>query len=396
MNPSLADGATVRRCWLARIDRLATPVLSAAAEGRLRATMTVERPAGHSEDGRPSALEALARTLAGLAPWLDLDGTSGDEAVAQARMRRLAVAALDRWSDPTSADHMPLAAGTNALVEAGFLGHALVRMPRVVAMFDDGLRRRLADQFVGARAHVPWFNNWHCFAALAELGLAALGGSPDRLRIDTALRHHETWYLGDGVYGDGPQFHADFYNSFVIQPMLLDLIRVAAGWHPSWAEQAAAIRARATRHADVQERLIGPDGSFPVLGRSIAYRCGAFQHLAQCALQDLLPGHLPPAQVRAALDAVQSRTLDPAGTWRADGFLTIGLSGAQPGLGEIYISTGSLYLCSTAFLPLGLGPAHPFWAAPARAWTGLAVWSGEDRPADHALHGFESQACWRR
>ena len=33
------------------------------------------------------------------------------------------------------------------------------------------------------------------------------------MRIDYALRQHEQWYKGDGIYGDGPQFHFDYYNA---------------------------------------------------------------------------------------------------------------------------------------------------------------------------------------
>jgi hypothetical protein len=40
--------------------------------------------------------------------------------------------------------------------------------------------------------------------------------------VTTAVNVHETWYKGDGFYGDGPDFHWDYYNSFVIQPMLLE------------------------------------------------------------------------------------------------------------------------------------------------------------------------------
>jgi hypothetical protein len=36
---------------------------------------------------------------------------------------------------------------------------------------------------------------------------------------------------------------------------------------------------RAKRYAAVQERMIGPDGTFPPIGRSLAYRCGAFHLL---------------------------------------------------------------------------------------------------------------------
>jgi hypothetical protein len=54
-------------------------------------------------------------------------------------------------------------------------------------------------------------------------------------------------------------------------------------------------------------------------------------------------------------------------------------------LAEGYISTGSLYLCTTAFLPLGLPPGDPFWTAPAAEWTARRAWGGADLPADHAL-----------
>jgi hypothetical protein len=30
------------------------------------------------------------------------------------------------------------------------------------------------------------------------------------------LRQHEQWYRGDGIYGDGPEFDWDYYNSFVM------------------------------------------------------------------------------------------------------------------------------------------------------------------------------------
>ena len=45
-----------------------------------------------------------------------------------------------------------------------------------------------------------------------------LGADWDRVRVDYALRQHEQWYKGDGTYGDGPDFHWDYYNSLVIHP----------------------------------------------------------------------------------------------------------------------------------------------------------------------------------
>jgi hypothetical protein len=145
------------------------------------------------------------------------------------------------------------------------------------------------------------------------------------------------------------------------------------------------VLARARRYAVIQERLIGPDGTFPPIGRSLAYRCGAFQHLAQMALRRDLPAEVAPAQVRGALTAVLHRTMDAPGTFDAAGWLTIGFCGHQPRVGERYISTGSLYLCAVALLPLGLPATDPFWSAPPVPWTQARAWSGQPFPIDKAL-----------
>jgi hypothetical protein len=247
------------------------------------------------------------------------------------------------------------------------------------------LQRRLVESLVATRQIAPGYNNWLLFSAMVEAALCQAGEVWDQVRVDYALRQHEAWYKGDGVYGDGPSFHWDYYNSFVIQPMLLDVLAVCGNTQEPWRDMQTAVVARARRYAAIQERLIAPDGSFPAIGRSIAYRCGAFQLLAQIALARLLPDGLPPSQARAALDAVIRRTLDVRDTFDAAGWLQIGLAGHQPGVGEHYISTGSLYLAATAFLPLGLPASDPFWRGPGLAWTGRRAWSGEAFPIDGAL-----------
>src|SRR5947199_9136332 len=95
-----------------------------------------------------------------------------------------------------------------------------------------------------------------------------------------------------------------------------------------------------------------------------------------------LMGNMP--NVRGALTAVIHRTLDAPATFDPGGWLTVGLCGHQPHLGENYISTGSLYLCAAVFLPLGLKASDPFWAGPAEDWTSRRLFRGEDAPADHA------------
>jgi hypothetical protein len=139
------------------------------------------------------------------------------------------------------------------------------------------------------------------------------------------------------------------------------------------------------RFAEIEERLISPEGTFPSIGRSATYRFGALQSLAQIALWKELPENISPAQVRCALTAVIRKMMEAPGTFDTNGWLQIGFCGHQPALGENYISTGSLYLCTAGLLPLGLPPTDEFWSAPAAKWTQQKLWLGENLAADHAI-----------
>ena len=110
------------------------------------------------------------------------------------------------------------------------------------------------------------------------------------MRVDYAIRQHEQWYKGDGVYSDGPEFHFDYYNSFVIHPMLLDVLDACEDESPRGRISPPAPSRGRGAMPPIQERMIAPDGTFPPIGRSIAYRCGAFQLLAQSALRTRAPG----------------------------------------------------------------------------------------------------------
>lgn len=374
-----------RASWLGLLEKVASPVLDHLAAGTLRSRMPVEQAAG-ADRAQVTHLEAVGRLLAGLAPWLELEDVGGDEAQTQARVRSQVVRGLASALDPLSADLLNFTRESQPLVDAAFLAQAVLRAPRHLAgALDATTRTRLAEALLSTRAITPGFNNWLLFSAAVEAALKALGSPWDRMRVDYALRQHEQWYRGDGMYGDGPAFHWDYYNSFVIHPLLLDVLAECGTEVAAWKDVGPRELGRARRYAVIQERLIAPDGSFPAIGRSIAYRCGAFHLLAQAALKDVLPETLPPAQVRGALTAVIRRTLLAPGTFDADGWLTIGLAGHQPMLGERYISTGSLYLCAMAFLPLGLPARHEFWSAPAQLSTSQRIWSGQSAAIDHAM-----------
>lgn len=334
-------------------------------------------------------MEAFCRSLTGIAPWLEAKGLSTDEFAQQQETIALIKEALRNAAAPDSPDFLNFGGDSpvvaQALVEAAFLALGLMRSRHVIwDALDPGTRHNLILSLKASRHHKAPLCNWLLFPATIEAFLASIGEEAEKEVQDFAIRKHEEWYQGDGVYGDGPFFHWDYYNSFVIQPMLLEILRIEE--NPDRATFRKTVMARAQRYAMIQERLIGSDGTFPPIGRSLAYRFGAFHHLALMAQWDELPNEIPPPQARCALTAVMDRTMNAPGTFDKNGWLTIGLGGNQPGIGEKYITTGSVYLTTAGFLPLGLPPAHPFWSEPDLAWTSKKVWAGVDVPADHALH----------
>src|SRR5436309_7314365 len=380
-----ATARSDRDAWIAVMRQLADPVLTNLANGTLRARMPVEQAAGG--DRRPvTHLEAIGRLLAGLAPWIDLPADDTGEGRLRAEYAALARRAIARAVDPASPDFLNFTRDRQPLVDAAFLALGVLRAPRALRDgLDAATKRHLVAALESTRPIVPGYNNWLLFSATVEAGLKNLGAGWDRLRVDYALRQHEQWYKGDGAYGDGPDFHWDYYNSFVIHPLLLAVVDACKDEATAWKELALPITRRAERYAAIQERFIAPDGSFPAIGRSLAYRCGAFHLLADVALRRSLPEGVSPAQVRGALTSVITRTIDAPGTFDRDGWLQIGLCGHQPGVGETYISTGSLYLCAVGLLPPGLPPTEAFWSAPPQPWTSAKAWSGQAFPIDHAV-----------
>lgn len=132
---------------------------------------------------------------------------------------------------------------------------------------------------------------------------------------------------------------------------------------------------RMVRYADQLERMISPVGTFPIIGRSITYRTGAMQALAQVALEEKLPEGVSAAQVRCALTKVTENMLGDK-AFDDHGWLMLGFTGHTPEIADYYTSTGSLYMASLSFLPLGLPADNPFWSDPPEEWTSQKAWNG--------------------
>lgn len=386
--PAGSSGTDDRSKWLAIVERVAQPVLEAISQQKLRATMPVEAAPGQAEArSKTTHLEAVGRLLSGLAPWLETGSAvnSAEEAL-WSRYREWARLAIRFGTDPQSPDALNFGTNSQSLVDAAFLALAVVRAPNELwDKLDQPTKENLVQGLAATRNVQPGFNNWLLFSAMIEAFFCKFRQPWDTMRIDYALRQVQEWYKGDGVYGDGPMFHWDYYNSFVMQPMMLNILDAVRPVTDRWETLRKPVEARARRYAAIEERLISPEGTFPPIGRSLAYRFGALHHLAEMALRRDLPDGVHPAQVRCAMTTVMTRMIAAEGTFDNKGWLTIGFAGHQPAIGEAYISTGSLYLCSAAWLPLGLAPQDEFWSAPAEPWTAQKAWNGVNVKTDHAM-----------
>lgn len=383
-----SDGINEREYLVNTLIRIANPVLEALSKNKLKERMPVECAPDQEADRKNfTYLEAIGRTLAGIAPWLELGPDGSPEGKLREKYILMSLQCIKNATDPESADYMNFNKGPQPVVDAAFLAQALLRAPNQLwGRLGSQDREHLINALKMTRICLPGYNNWLLFSAEVEAALLKFTGTCDRMRIDYAVKEHtNNWYKGDGIYGDGPGFHYDYYNSFVIHPMLLEVLQVLkeAGDKVDGTYNLAFQRIR--RYAAIQERLISPEGTYPITGRSIAYRFGAFQVLAKVALLEALPENVSPQQVRAALYTLIKRQIEVPGTFDEHGWLTIGVAGHQPQSGEKYISTGSLYLCTEGLLMLGLPESNPFWQGADEKWTSKKAWEGDYFPIDHPI-----------
>lgn len=377
-------GLQDREIWLKTALKIADPVLNAAADGNLKNTIPVLETREYRQ--KYVGLEAFARTVVGLSPWIELGKTNDAEGKLREKYAELIRKGLKNGVNPNSPDFFNFTDGDQPLCDASLLAIAIHNAPNELwNKLDDETRKNVIAAFKSTRTIKPWYNNWLMFRPMIELFLLEKGEVWDQSTVDFSLNKVTEWYIGDGWYKDGVEFHYDYYNSFVIQPFLLYVLDIfAKNGIKTYAELHEKVKRAASRHTVLLERMISPEGTYPPIGRSLTYRFGNFHLLSYMSLKQTLPASLKPAQVRCALTAVIDRMMKSPTNFDKNGILQIGTAGSQPSLKELYISHASVYYCCLAFLPLGLPSTDPFWADPYTEWTSLKMWNGEDITTDHA------------
>ena len=377
---------TDRQVWADLCYKISQPVLENMSKGNFQKDFPLElSPTWDGRDTKVAYLETFARLMAGISPWLALPDDGTPEGKQRKQLHEWAIQAYKNAVDPNSPDKITWLTNTSQpLCDASYLVESFMRAPEATwGQLDEVTKKRYIEGLKSLRTIRPAYNNWLLFRAMVEVFFMSIGEDVDEYALSVGLQKMSEWYLSDGWYSDGPEYAMDYYNSYVMHPMMVEVVEMCKKHKFSNPISLDLAVKRMNRFNTILERFISPEGAYPAVGRSVIYRMGAFQTLAMSAWKYGLPKDLTNGSVRSALTCVMKRMFAVDGNFDDKGYLRLGFAGHQPNLANYYSNNGSLYMTSLVFMPLGLPADHPFWTAPAEPWTSQKAWSGQEFPEDY-------------
>lgn len=375
-----------RKDWVEVLLKITIPILERSANGNLKKEMP--KGAFFKED---QYLETLGRIICGIAPWIECEENNSEFENGQKQyVTNLIVQTIGNITQTSSLDYINFAQSAQSLVDTAYLVQGFLRSPALWQSLEKDVQKRLILEVLKTRQFKPGDNNWLLFASIIEAFLLKYTSVPIiKERLNKGLNYFSTFfYMGDGMYGDGIIFSMDYYNSYVIHPMLLDILQVCIDKIPStkYDELFKTAILRFRRFVEIQERTVSSNGTYPIYGRTQICRLGAFQALSYSIYKKQIPESLSTSQIKGCLNSLLCNFMDNDKNFDNHSFLTIGINGSQPSIAESYVSYGSAYHICNFFLCLGLPSTDKFWTCQATEWTSLKLSNGTDILQDHALH----------
>ena len=184
--------------------------------------------------------------------------------------------------------------------------------------------------------------NWLWFRVFANLGLKKNGGKFSKERLESDIKHLETFYRGDGWSNDGPEgiHQMDYYShSFAIQFLQLIYAKLNADEDP---ERAAEFKKRAQVAALDLAYYYDDEGRAIPYGRSLTYRFAVVSFWGALAYADVeLPKPLTWGMVKGIVMRHLRWWQTQEGMWTSSGTMSLGYSYPNMFMTENYNSPGS-------------------------------------------------------
>ncbi|KPM41256.1 hypothetical protein AK830_g5274 [Neonectria ditissima] len=309
-------------------------------------------------DQTASEIEGLCRPLWGLASLL----TGGGE-----------YHGADWWiqgiksgTDPENPEYWgyPLD-NDQRMVESCPLGFALAVIPNIWNHFSEKERTNV-EAWLGNSINEKNMpnTNWLWFRVFANLGLKKHGAKFSQERLDSDIKHLDTFYRGGGWSNDGPEgiHQMDYYSSsFAIHFLQLLYAKLAGEDDPERAEE---FKKRAQLFALDLVHYFDDEGRAIPFGRSVIYRFAMVSFWGSLAYAGV---ELPEPLTWGMVKGIVLRNLRWWQTqhdiWTSSGTLSIGYSYPNMYMAENYNSPGSPYWSCLAFICLAVPEDHPFWTS---------------------------------
>ena len=375
-----------RMFWISTLERIAFPILNNLSKDSLKKKMPVESIS--SDNHNIAYFDAFTRVFNGIAPWLELGADGSEEGKIREKYIYLTLKSISNAIDPKSNDFLFDIEPKESLVDVALFAQGLLRAKNQIwNNLPIKIQARIIGDLKSTRIIAPYENHWLLYTSMIEAALLEFTGECDKERLVYGVRKfRDELYIGDGRYSDGEDFEVGYYNSLFIHPMLNDILGVMRKYGLEEGEFLDVQLMRSSRLSSQLERLISPEGTYPLLGKYLSYRCGVFYLMSQAALLKILPRNIDVAQVRAALTKVLKTQFGSNKNFTSQGWLNIGLYGPQIDVAEDSVNTGTLYSCCFAFLALGLDKDDAFWISPSAPWTSLRAWEGQPIPQDQSVN----------
>ena len=201
------DSGSDREIWVNILSKIVDPVLTNVAGETLKKNMPVEYV--KAERAKFAYLEAVGRTVCGIAPWLELGPDNTPEGKLRQKYIDLTTKGLVNICNPESPDYLIFNQPYQPLVDSAHLTEGLLRAKtQLWDKIDNNGQELIIDALKETRAIQPWNNNWILFPSMIEAFLLETTGECDEFRLMHGVNvYMNEWYCGDAYYGDGPDFH---------------------------------------------------------------------------------------------------------------------------------------------------------------------------------------------
>ncbi|CAO3678665.1 unnamed protein product [Umbelopsis ramanniana] len=325
------------------------PLLPAFSSGAAR--VRVEQGGAHFDDAAAD-LEGFARPLWGIVPFVAGGG--------KFEHWDLYHRGLTNGTDPDHPEYWGTTGDRDQRqVELAAIGFAMALIPEHFwePLSDKGKENLVAYLRQGRDKDYP-VCNWRFFRVLVDLGLKKVGAQYDVKMTEEYLDDLDSYYIGEGYYGDGVErYKMDYYNPWAFHFYSLIYAKVC----PEDSDRQKRYRERTRAFAEQFQHWFADDGSCIPFGRSLIYRfaCGSYWAALAFADEEALPwGVIKGLYMRH----MRWWTKQPISRLNS-GVLTLGYAYPNSFVCENYNSPQSPYWAMKAFLPLALPSSHPFWTA---------------------------------